>query len=368
MCARRFLMVIFFLTLLVVAGAFALFQFGGSVLLDQAKPVGHFQAQAAGVSPDYSQASNWIARPGAAPDPSAWLPDGVADPDKGGAAVFYIHPTTYLARDRWNAPLVDGGDTAFRTNLFVQSQASAFNGTGEIWAPRYRQAAYGSFLLDSRDARQALDFAYRDVLAAFDRFVAESGDRPIILAGHSQGALHLERLLRERIAGKPIAKRIVAAYVVGWPISRKADLPALGLPACTAPGQSGCLLSWLTFGDPPNARLVLNSYQGSAGLAGGTRNRADVLCVNPITGTEDGVATPDANPGTLVPTPDLRSATLDRGGVGTRCDKGLLIVDGDIPPLGPFMLPGNNYHVYDYALFWGAIRRDAERRLAAWHR
>jgi hypothetical protein len=31
------------------------------------------------------------------------------------------------------------------------------------------------------------------------------------------------------------------------------------------------------------------------------------------------------------------------------------------------VMPGNNYHVYDYALFWGAIRRDAERRLAAWH-
>jgi hypothetical protein len=38
------------------------------------------------------------------------------------------------------------------------------------------------------------------------------------------------------------------------------------------------------------------------------------------------------------------------------------------PQLGSFVLPGNNYHVYDYALFWGAIRRDAERRLAAWHR
>ena len=33
-----------------------------------------------------------------------------------------------------------------------------------------------------------------------------------------------------------------------------------------------------------------------------------------------------------------------------------------------YVLPGNNYHVYDYALFWGAVRRDAERRLAAWRR
>ena len=28
------------------------------------------------------------------------------------------------------------------------------------------------------------------------------------------------------------------------------------------------------------------------------------------------------------------------------------------------MLPGNNYHVYDYALFWANIRADAEARLA----
>ena len=38
------------------------------------------------------------------------------------------------------------------------------------------------------------------------------------------------------------------------------------------------------------------------------------------------------------------------------------------PRSARFVLPGNNYHVYDYALFWGAIRRDAERRLAAWQR
>ena len=69
--------------------------------------------------------------------------------------------------------------------------------------------------------------------------------------------------------------------------------------------------------------------------------------------------------------PDARTCdrpALQPGPVGAHCDKGLLILDGAIPPLGPFVLPGNNYHVYDYALFWGAIRRDAERRLAAWRR
>jgi hypothetical protein len=366
MCARRFLIVIVVLTLLIVAGAFAIFQFGGQVLVKQAVPEGHFQAQKADGGPDYALASTWLARPGLTDDPSHWLPDGITAATRGKAAIFYIHPTTYLERDRWNAPLDAGGETAFRTNVFVQSQASAFNGAGQIWAPRYRQAAFGAFLLDSKDAQQALDLAYRDVSAAFDAFVEASGDKPIILAGHSQGALHLERLLREKVAGKPIAKRIIAAYVVGWPIDRLSDLPALGLPACATPEQTGCILSWLTFGDPPNPKLILDQWEDSAGLTGGDRKQDETLCVNPITGTIDGAAPAQDNPGTLVPSADLRSATLEPGLVGAHCDKGLLIVDGAIPPLGPYVLPGNNYHVYDYALFWGAIRRDAERRLGAW--
>jgi hypothetical protein len=367
MCARRFLAIIFVLTLIVVAAAFAFYQWGGNVLLKEATPKGHFQATQAGTGPDYAQPSNWVARPGMANDPADWLPDGITQGTVGNAAVFYIHPTTYLGNDRWNAPLLTGGDTEFRTQLFTESQASAFNQAGDIWAPRYRQAAFGAFLLKSEDAQQALDFAYRDVSAAFDEFLKEAGDRPIILAGHSQGALHLERLLKDRIAGKPIAKRVVAAYVVGWPIDTKSDLPALGLPACTSPEQTGCILSWMTFGDPPNAAMMFDAWGKTAGFDGQQRRPENVLCVNPISGTENGAAPAKDNPGTLIPSADLKSASLAPGRVGGHCHDGLLILDGDVPGLPTPPILGNNYHVYDYALFWGAIRRDVERRLAAWH-
>lgn len=366
MCARRFLIAIFILTLLVVAGAVAIFQFGDRVLLRTAVPKGHFVAPAAGTGPDYAREANWIARPGLADNPSRWLPDGVQSANPGNAAVFFIHPTTYLERDRWNAPLNPGTMTEARTRLFVQSQASGLTGAGVVWAPRYRQAAYGAFLLDSEDAQAALDLAYRDVAAAFDQFISENPGGPIILAGHSQGALHLERLLQEKIAGQAAAKRVVAAYVVGWPLSTTVDLPALGLEPCRAPGEAGCILSWMSFGDPANPELILDQWQKSRGLNGGKRQQRDMLCVNPISGSEGGAAPAGANPGTLVPKMDLASATLLRGSVGAHCEKGLLIVEGQIPPLGPYVLPGNNYHVYDYALFWGAIRADAERRLAAW--
>jgi hypothetical protein len=372
MCARRFLYVVFFLTLLVAAGAFAIFQWGGRALVDQAVPKGHFQAAKAGNAPDYTQASSWLVRPGMTDSLANWVPAGSRLPDpiaRIDAQVFYIHPTTYLDRDRWNAPLYVGGDTEFRTRLFVQSQASAFGQLGEVWAPRYRQAAYGAFLLKSEDAREALDFAYADVAAAFDEFVRKAPkDSPIILAGHSQGALHLERLLREKVAGKPIAKRVVAAYVVGWPISTTADLPALGLPACTGPDEARCILSWMTFGDPPNPDFIFDQWNKTKGYNGGERRREDTLCVNPISSTQNGAAAAADNVGTLIPTADMRDAALQPGLVGAHCDKGLLIMDGMPPQLGSFVLPGNNYHVYDYALFWGSIRADAERRIAAWQR
>lgn len=366
MCARRFLFVIFFLTLIVVAGAFAIFQFGGQVLKSQMTPQGHYQAPPPQTGPDYASSDNWLAKPGRE-STSEWLPAGLTATLTRPAAVFYIHPTTYLNRDRWNAPLSAGADTEFRTQLFLQSQASAFNQVGEVWAPRYRQAAYGAFLLKSRDAQEALDLAYQDVANAFDRFVAEvPADRPIILAGHSQGALHLSRLLREKVAGTPLARRIVAAYVVGWPISGVADLPAMGLPACARPDQARCVMSWLTFGEPANPSLITDAYSGTRGPFGKERRREDLLCTNPVSGTLNGDAQPRDNPGTLVPDATLTNATLVAGQVGARCDKGFLILDGSVPAIGPYVFPGNDYHVYDYALFWGAIRRDAARRLAAW--
>lgn len=369
MCARRFLIAIFMLTLLTVAGAFAVYQWGSEMLIKASVPKGHYVAPPAETGPDYALAAHWIARPDFPTDPSRWLPDNVtAGTLPRTAALFYIHPTTYLERDHWNAPL-DDRESRTRAELFVRSQASAFSAVAEAWAPRYRQAAYGAFLLKTEDAQKALDLAYSDVERAFDQFLRMVPDeRPVILAAHSQGSLHLARLLREEVAGKPIARRVVAAYVAGWPLSLSADIPAMGLPACRTPLETRCILSWQSFREPANTSLVTDVYDGSVGPTGIARRREDMVCTNPVSGALDGAASPIENPGTLVPTADFASAGLEPRSIGARCEDGFLMIDGELPPMGPYVLPGNNYHVYDYALFWGAIRRDAARRLAAWRR
>ena len=163
----------------------------------------------------------------------------------------------------------------------MRSQASAFNSVGAIWAPKYRQATFGAFLTNEDNARRALDFAYRDVLAAYEEFLRQApADRPIILAAHSQGSLHLMRLLQERIRGAPEAGRIVAAYLVGWPVSVTADLPALPFPACARPDQARCLLSWQSFAEPADPSQVTEVYDATRG-PGGVAAARDRRCSAP---------------------------------------------------------------------------------------
>jgi hypothetical protein len=365
MLARRFLWVVAGLVVLVLAAAFVYRLFGAELVRWTMVPTAQFEGGPPG-SANYADRKMWIAHPALAQDPARWLPPGVSPEGPPRASVFFIHPTSFLEKSRWNAPL-DHPESQWRARLFVRSQASAFNGVGAIWAPKYRQATFGAFLTTKADAQKALDFAYRDVLAAFEQFLREAPrDRPIILAGHSQGSLHLMRLLAERVAGRAEAKRIAAAYVVGWPISMTADLPALGLPACERPDQGGCLVSWQSFGEPAEPDMITDVFDKSAGPTGASRAGSAMLCSNPLTGTPGGAAPAEANLGTLVPNAALTAGTLQAPGVPARCDgRGFLLIGEDAPELGPYVLPGNNYHVYDYALFWANIRRDSARRLAA---
>ena len=367
--ARKFLYIVAVLIVLALAATFAYRIWGAELLRQAMVPGGRFESQAVLPADSFKRAEMWLARPDMAGNPALWVPEGYAAAKEPAAAVFFIHPTSYLNRMHWNAPL-DDKEANDRAALFLRGQASAFNGAGAVWAPRYRQATFGAFLTSKQDAQQALDLAYRDVSAAFDQFLAEAGNRPIILAGHSQGALHLTRLLHDRVAGKPIAKQVVAAYVVGWPVSKTADLPRLGLAECTAADQTGCILSWQSFAEPADPSLLLDTFDASNGFTGSARAGTPMICTNPVTGTPGTTAEAKANLGTLVPSADFSSAVLQKGTVPARCDgRGVLTIGN--PPEGiggQYVLPGNNYHVFDYSLFWANVRADAERRLGAFRK
>ena len=362
--ARKFLYVFAGLIVLAIAAAFAYRMFGADLLRLSLVPSARFEPLPRTPARTYADPSMWIARPDITPNPALWTPAGYQPGKSPQAAVFFIHPTSYLNREHWNAPL-DDKEANDRADIFLRGQASAFNEVGAIWAPRYRQATFGAFLTSREEAQKALDVAYGDVELAFDEFLKEAGNRPIILAGHSQGALHLTRLLKDRVAGTPLAKRVVAAYVVGWPVSITADLPALGLHACAGPEDTGCILSWQSFAEPADPSLVFDVFDASTGFTGQPREDTAMICTNPITGKPHDEATAAANLGALFPSVDLRSARIEAGRVPARCSgRGLLLIGAPLD-IAAYVLPGNNYHVFDYSLFWANVRADAARRLAA---
>lgn len=363
--ARKFLYVVAALIILVIAGAFVVRIYEKELTELAFVPTAKFEKQEKLATNIYDDPAMWFAQAHSKNDnPVRWQPAGAPEIKyPGQASIFFVHPTSYMAKEHWNAPLNDV-ESQDRARLFLSGMASAFAASGEIWAPRYRQAAIGAFLTKKPEGQQALDAAYQDVLLAFDDFMAKvQKDRPIILAGHSQGALHLSHLLKDRIAGKAIAKRIVAAYVVGWPVSTQTDLTAMGMPGCASPDQTGCIMSWQSYAEPADYQRIVDVYDSTTGFDGTSRAGTPLLCTNPLNGGAAPDATTEANLGTLRPSEDLKTGELIAQAVPAKCDpRGFLLI-GDPPELGPYVLPGNNYHVYDFPLYWANIRADALWRL-----
>lgn len=325
-----------------------------------------FEKQEALATNIYDDPKMWFAmgRNVSLENPVKFVPEGAPETKAPGqAAIFFVHPTSYMEKARWNAPL-DDQLSQDRAKLFLRGMASAFAPAGEVWAPRYRQAAIGAFLTTKPEGKQALDAAYQDVLQSFDAFIAKvQKDRPIILAGHSQGALHLTHLLKDRVAGQPIARRIVAAYVVGWPVSSVTDVGPMGMPPCAAPDQTGCLMSWQSYAEPADYARITELYDSTTGFDGNPRKDTPLVCTNPLNGGAAADAPALANLGTLKPSEDLQSGALVAAAVPARCDERGFLLIGDPPKIGSYVLPGNNYHVYDYPLFWANIRADALGRV-----
>ena len=138
-------------------------------------------------------------------------------------------------------------------------------------------------------------------------------------------------------------------------------------PACASPEQTGCILSWQSFARPADYALVRDTFDKGMGLAGLPRRGTAILCTNPLAGMASAQPQPiSANLGSLLPNSDFTGGTLIAKGIGAQCLASGILDIGE-PPGGysAYVLPGNNYHVFDYALFWSNVRVDAARRLAS---
>jgi len=289
---------------------------------------------------DYALAESWLARP-AAPEREA--------------ATFFLYPTCYFG-DGVHAEIDDPGMRQ-QAEQILAAHGGVFDAT-DLHAPYYRQLGL-SHLLGLYSDPAAVEAEVRrvplvDAIAAFECFLEHDlGDRPLLLASHSQGSIVMQGLLlwiRRQHPG--LLDRLVAAYVVGVPLGRPL-LDAVGIPFAEGATDTGVAVAWSSEAPGAPANPFVSDPPG--------------LVINPISWTRD--ETPASAEQSLggfvrfefdrpaVEAPHFADARLD-------LDRGTVVTHAEIAAQPPW--PQGVLHRWDYDLYWHDLRQNVRDRVAAY--
>jgi len=241
-------------------------------------------------APDYTSDTSWVCLPGRADSCGTPLPTADLNPEGFGPVApatpaadppidcFYVYPT--VSRDPGLNSDLDTGATEERGAAFVQ--AARFSSACRMFAPAYRSLTLGGLSPAVPPAALGAAFvtAYGDVLAAWRNFLAtRNNGRPFVLIGHSQGSIHLLKLLQEEIEGRPAARNMVSALLIGWavqvPPGRDVGGDLRSTPLCRRARQTGCVVTYMSFraeAPPPEASLFGRATR--PGMTAGCTNPA----------------------------------------------------------------------------------------------
>jgi len=258
----------------------------------------------------------WLCRPGMRDNPCEGGLDARVLPVRGSASTerfqpaaeppvdcFYVYPTVSRAASD-NAPRRSSPEVV----AAARAQASRFSSVCRLFVPVYRQATTRALASGRFFAPEVQALGDDDVRAAWHDYLNEDNDgRGVVLIGHSQGAMTLQRLISAEIENTPAVRdRLVSAVLLGGGATTAPGQDTGGtfrtLPACRQPGQTGCVVAYSTYaGTPPENGLFGRS---SAALQG--------LCTDPTVLSGD--------PGAL--DPYLPSEQLSDGALPFRASAG----------------------------------------------
>ena len=312
------------------------------------KPTMAFDKNRTPATPQYADLKNWAAHPDKK-DRADLVPTGTNLNDEQATAdvdVFFLHPTTYTYKrgnDQWNGDVNNKKLNDKTDKGSIEYQASLFNGSARVYAPRYRQAHFYTFFTeDKSSADQAFEIAYDDVREAFEYYLKTwNKGRPIIIASHSQGTKHAVRLLKEFFDDKPLKNRLVVAYIVGLPVPKTAFKT---IPVCDNPNQTGCFCSWRTFEKGYEPKFPTSDA---------------IAVVNPLSMTTDaGLVPSEKHKGGVL----LGFKKTQEGLNDAQIHNGILWISK--PSFkGSWLIRSKNFHAGDYNIFYINIREDIKRRV-----
>ena len=197
---------------------------------------------------DYSQKENWCK-----------FPEITKDVD-----TFYIFATEYiLGSFEEGAPdygSLDNKEMIEGMGVEYLGHATTYADDTNVFAPYYRQSGlkYAGKIVERDGNLDAalLGMPYNDIVDALDYYFEHYNEgRPFIIAGHSQGSALVKQVLFRYFKEHPdYYQRMVAAYVIGYAVTKEELETYPYLKFATGESDAGVIVSWNTEG-PKNAEV-----------------------------------------------------------------------------------------------------------------
>ena len=304
----------------------------------------------AGKAPDYSSKSGWYQ-----------VPEITKEVD-----TFFVYPTEYMAANEGdpdyapldNAEMLDG----VKTNYPIL--ASVYEDSTNVFMPYYRQAG---MMFAAEEAKKSGDprtaFAtvpYSDITAALDYYFENyNNGRPLIIAGHSQGSGIVSLVLKDYFNEHPdYYERMIAAYVIGFSITKEYLEENTHLKFATGESDTGVIVSWNTEG-PKNVE------QNASNVV----LLPNAISINPLNWKLDETYAPASeNLGSRVLNEKTGEYEIKDIGADAKVvlNRGSVLTNADTEPVGGDTFGPQSYHNGDYALFFNNIKDNAAKRIATY--
>ena len=182
-------------------------------------------------------------------------------------------------------------------------------------------------------------------------------DRPIVLAGFSQGAQLALMLLEEYFDDPELADRLVAAYCIGWPVTNEdlAEHPHLRM--AQGENDTGVVVTF---------NSEAEGIEDSMLVPEGMKTNA----INPLNWRTDSTfADRSLNKGACFTdySGAIDQEIVELTGAYIDPDRGTLrVVDVNPEDYSSSLFPDGVYHLYDYQFFFRDLQENVQVRTQAW--
>ena len=313
-----------------------------------------------GAAPDYAKQASWYQ-----------IPEITKDVD-----TFYVYATEYimgsLKEGASEYAALDNAEMRNGVELEYIGHATAFEASTNLFMPYYRQAGMPTMKKAWKETGN-VDAAisgmpYNDVTAALDYYFENlNGGRPFIIAGHSQGSAIVLLALRRYFKDHPAYyERMVAAYAIGYSVTREYLAVNPHLKFATGEADTGVIIAWNTEG-PKN----LEENASTAVLL------PNAISINPLNWKRDETYAPASeNLGSLVANEETGEPEIGDLGADAQINlaRGVVVTHAKVVPMpeeeakvaAEYFGPDGR-HGEDYTYYYNNIKDNVAKRVAAYH-